>query len=210
MNDTALKNLIAVNIAKFRKQAGLTQLELADKLNYSDKAVSKWERAESCPDIYVLKQIADLFKIRVDDLLSENKNKKIYIGISVEKRIIFPIMACLIIFLLATLVFGMFKMLEVPLERSWLCFIFALPVSFLSFFIFSSVWRKYLLALISASFLIWTMALSLYVTLTLPSSYIFFIIALPIQAIFALGYVLIRIGKKRKNRAHEINEQSAG
>ena len=52
-----IKKIISKNIQTLRKDADLTQSELAERLNYSDKAVSKWERGESVPDIVVLKQI---------------------------------------------------------------------------------------------------------------------------------------------------------
>ena len=64
-----LKMIIAGNIGKLRREAGITQLELAERLNYSDKAVSKWERGESVPDVITLKQVADLFSVSVDYLL---------------------------------------------------------------------------------------------------------------------------------------------
>ena len=54
MDDEKLKYQIGANIAAYRKQAGLTQVGLAEKLNYSDKAVSKWERGESVPDVLTL------------------------------------------------------------------------------------------------------------------------------------------------------------
>ena len=58
MDDEKLKSLIGKNIAMHRKRCGLTQLGLAEKLNYSDKAVSKWERGESVPDVLTLAQLA--------------------------------------------------------------------------------------------------------------------------------------------------------
>ena len=67
-----LKMIIAGNIGKLRREAGMTQLELAEELNYSDKAVSKWERAESVPDISVLKAIAELFEVTVDYLITDH------------------------------------------------------------------------------------------------------------------------------------------
>ena len=70
-----LKVTIANNIANLRKLNGITQSDLAQKLNYSDKAVSKWERGESLPDICVLKQIADSFGVTVDYLLDEHAEK---------------------------------------------------------------------------------------------------------------------------------------
>ena len=63
MND--IKQTIADNLVGYRKKAGLTQQQLAEKLNYSDKAVSKWERAEAIPDVVVLKTIADIYGIKV-------------------------------------------------------------------------------------------------------------------------------------------------
>ena len=66
-----LKENFAVNLSRYRKEAKLTQAELAEKLNYSDKAVSKWERGESVPDIYALKNIADcLCLLRIDHPLA--------------------------------------------------------------------------------------------------------------------------------------------
>ena len=69
MNDEKLKLQIGANIAAYRKRAGLTQAGLGTKLNYSDKAVSKWERGESIPDVLILMQLADLFGITVNDLV---------------------------------------------------------------------------------------------------------------------------------------------
>ena len=66
-----LKLVIAKNIAALRTARGMTQIELAEKLNYSDKAVSKWERGESIPDVLVLKQIADMHGVTVDYLLTD-------------------------------------------------------------------------------------------------------------------------------------------
>jgi transcriptional regulator with XRE-family HTH domain len=67
-----LKTIIARNIIELRRKNNMTQLELAEKLNYTDKAVSKWERGESLPDIAVLKTIADMFGVGLDYLVSED------------------------------------------------------------------------------------------------------------------------------------------
>ena len=67
-----IKPIIAKNITALRQGAKMTQIELAERLNYSDKSVSKWERAESLPDITVLKAIADMFEVPLDYLVREN------------------------------------------------------------------------------------------------------------------------------------------
>ena len=67
-----IKQIVAKNIANLRITHKLTQLELAEKLNYSDKAVSKWERGESIPDVVTLKAIADIFEVTVDYIITEH------------------------------------------------------------------------------------------------------------------------------------------
>ena len=59
MNNDELKLRVGANIARLRKDRGLTQAELAERINYSDKAVSKWERAESLPDVLTLLNLAE-------------------------------------------------------------------------------------------------------------------------------------------------------
>ena len=71
MNDEKLKKQLGANIVTFRKRIGLTQAKLAERLNYSDKAVSKWERGESMPDVLTLVQLAELFDTTVDELLRD-------------------------------------------------------------------------------------------------------------------------------------------
>ena len=65
-----LKYTTASNIINLRQKAGMTQSELAALINYSDKSVSKWERAEAVPDAYVLKKMSEIFGVTVDYLLS--------------------------------------------------------------------------------------------------------------------------------------------
>ena len=60
---TATREIIAENITALRKSARLTQAELAEKLNYSDKAISKWERGDSVPDVLVLAELAELYGV---------------------------------------------------------------------------------------------------------------------------------------------------
>ena len=70
-NENKQQELLAKNLVYYRKASGLTQLELADKFNYSDKSISKWERGEGFPDVFVLKSLADFYGINVDDFYQE-------------------------------------------------------------------------------------------------------------------------------------------
>ena len=104
-----IKQVIAKNIADLRRRDGLTQLDLAEHLNYTDKAVSKWERGESVPDIAVLKQIADLFHVTVDYLVTEEHDSvsgtKQSHSRKKQNRAFITGMSVLLVWLIATVAF---------------------------------------------------------------------------------------------------------
>lgn len=64
-----MKKTLGAMIAELRKAQGMTQLELADKMGVTDKAVSKWERDLSCPDVNSLPNLAAILGVSVDDLM---------------------------------------------------------------------------------------------------------------------------------------------
>ena len=70
------RDIISKNILSLRKKHKLTQAELADKLNYSDKAISKWERGESLPDAEMLYNIAELFGVEIGYLFEEHEDNQ--------------------------------------------------------------------------------------------------------------------------------------
>ena len=71
-----VKEIIAANLASLRKERKMTQQQLAEKLNYSDKAVSRWENAETLPDIETLCKICDIYGVRFEYLLQKEQPKK--------------------------------------------------------------------------------------------------------------------------------------
>ena len=140
-----LKQLIGKNITKLRTSSKLTQAEFAEQLNYTDKAVSKWERGESLPDIVILKQIADMFGVKVDYLLSEHfDDEKPIVG--AEKKIrdrnhfIIALMAIVIVWFLAVFVY--FLADSVSGIYLWQAYLVAVPVSAIVALVFNSIWGK--------------------------------------------------------------------
>lgn len=76
MTETEFRKNLADNLIKFRKLSGLTQTELADCINYSNKSVSKWERGEGIPDVYMLMNISGVFDITVSELIGQTEMSK--------------------------------------------------------------------------------------------------------------------------------------
>ena len=105
-----LKENIAKNLVELRTQAKLTQLQLAEMLNYSDKAVSKWERGEAIPDLRVLIRLSEIYGISLDDIV---KGESVAPKVQPKRRIsgvraFIVAMAAVLVWFVATLVFMLF------------------------------------------------------------------------------------------------------
>lgn len=217
MNDEKLKKQIGANIVSYRKRLGMTQAKLAENLNYSDKAVSKWERGESAPDVLTLIQLAELFDVTVNDLivdpnaLPENTGAvERVMGRAVEKtlkrkadkRIILRLSSVLVWFV-ALLSFVVVSSLNIP--KSWMAFIYAIPVDAIVLLSLRSAWQdfRWNQGLISA--IMWGGILSLYLSLLVFAG-------LNIWRLFLLGVpgqlaVLLWFRLYRKNPKEDENGQ---
>ncbi len=197
-----IKLNIAQNIVSLRKKHDLTQIELAEKLNYSDKAISKWERAESTPDITVLKTIADLFGVTVDYLIRSKHdeseepsgdNSAIIEHIK-RRRVIVTIMSVLLVWVIATL---LFVILDLCLKDSWgqyLCFAYAVPTGALVWLVFNSIWHNRRMNYIIISIMTWTLLFAIHLSGLFGGVNIWqiYLLGIPGQIIIALWSVIGR------------------
>lgn len=162
MNSENLKIIIGNNIAVYRKRAGMTQADLAQKLNFTDKAVSKWERGDSVPDVATLVALAELFDITVNDLLVESEI--LPLEPVPEKRrankCVIQILVSLLVWFVALLTYVVLD--SIGVTRSWLGFFYAVPVNALVLLCLRSAWRKYNLNHLLISVMVWGTLISLY------------------------------------------------
>lgn len=199
MEEKQIKQNFAQNLIYYRKKFGLTQLQLANKLNYSDKAISKWENGDTLPDIVVFSSIADFFKITVNDLIKKPVKQDIDDVVSTKSRVLIMILSCGLCWLVALITFFMLFMFT-DLDRIWLAFIFALPATFIVLVVFSSLWYKEIFQCISTSGLLWTVALSISLCFfRYSSSWFIYIVAALLQVLFILWY-LFRYLQFRRNK----------
>mgnify|MGYP003308780749 CR=1 FL=1 len=188
-----LRDIIAKNICELRTRAGLTQAGLAERLNYSDKAVSKWERAESIPDVFVLKEIAELFGVNVDYLLSSEHTPEcapLISGAIKRNRFIVSALAAMLVWLIATYAFIQMN-ISAPNSAlpAWMTFIYALPISSVVVLVFNSVWGRKRLNYLIISILVWTLILSVYLTalsLGAGNFWMIFFLGIPAEIIIIL------------------------
>ena len=215
MDAEKLKLQIGSNIASYRKRAGLTQAGLAEKLNYSDKAVSKWERGESMPDVTTLVQLAEQFDITVNDLVVDpnalpgnpGKLEKAMTQVSekalkrkANKNIILALSSTLVWFvaLLAFVLLSSFDFLE---KYSCLLFFYAIPANAIVLLSLRSAWRDFRWNKALISIIVWGSLLSIYVTLQAAFRYNFwkvFLLGIPGQIAIYLWFRMFHPAKNSK------------
>lgn len=193
-----IKPIIAKNIADLRLSSGMTQIELAEKLNYSDKAVSKWERADSIPDIAVLKRIADLFGVTLDYLVTKEHEQEQCNTKQDKKRVVhnhgfITGISVLLVWLVAMMIFvvieSVFKNLSYQPDTVFplhlLSFVYAVPLSMIVWLVFNSIWFSSRRNFLIISILMWSAIAAIYLTL-LPfgiNVWLIFLLGIPGQLI---------------------------
>ena len=184
-----LKQIVAKNITDLRLSRSMTQLQLAETLHYSDKAVSKWERGESLPDIAVLKEIAELFGITLDDLVREEHPEPLRPSAAKQRsRGWITGMCILLVWLIATFIFVVFSLLPGAGGLWWLAFVWAVPVSMIVWLIMNSIWFNQRLNYVIISLLVWSFLAAVYLTfLSLGMNpWLIFILGIPGQLIILM------------------------
>ena len=198
-----LKPIIAKNITDLRVAAGMTQIDLAEKLNYTDKAVSKWERGESVPDVSVMLRIAELFDVTIDYIVHEHETIRPVPELKKEKfrnRGLITGISVMLVWFIATAVFIFADIFSVPTELRWLVFVWAVPVASVVWLVMNSVWFKNKLNYVIISLLVWSGLASIYLTLLVSgidmfNIWIVFILGIPGQII-----ILLWSGIKRRKK----------
>lgn len=186
-----IKQVIAKNLSELRKKNNMTQFELAEKLNYTDKAVSKWERGESVPDIAVLKEIASIFSVTVDYLITDDHSEKedrerIYTERQRRNHRIIAAMSSVLVWFIATFAFVNIGLISKSISNHWLAFVYAVPVTFIVLLVLNAIWGKRKLTFILVSFLIWSIIITIYLTAFSHNLWQLFIIGIPAQVIICL------------------------
>jgi len=190
--DNNFKMTVAQNIFYLRTQNQMTQLDLASKLNYSDKAISKWERGDGVPDAYVLKKIATLFGVTVDYILTEHSEQERKVDTKPSQK--FKAMLANVIMIgIATLALLVFIILAIiTKDYHWQIFIYAIPAIIIVGIVFSYILKNKIMGIISVSGLVWSILLVVYFALwSLRNEYATWMILLlgvPIQLIVIFSF----------------------
>ncbi len=220
MNDEKLKEQIGANIALYRKRSGLTQAGLAARINYSDKAISKWERGESIPDVLTLMLLAEQFEITVNELLSDpnalpedgdpGKLEKAMSTVSekalkrkANKNVILALSSTLVWFI-ALLVFVVISSFDIP--YSWVAFLYAIPVNAVVLLSLRSAWHDFRWNRWLISLIIWGFLISIHASLVVFlkfNMWRMFLLGIPGEIATMLWFRLFSSGREEKTPENE-------
>lgn len=158
MEKLEIKNILSQNLIFLRKHHKLTQGELAEKINYSDKTISKWENGDALPDVETLYLIAKFYNVTIDALLSEELQKTVTTKKSKTSKqhvnkIIITLLSVLLVWLIAVVIHIQLNL--VFNINLWILYIVALPLSMIVLLVFNCIWGRRHLTFIILSALVW-------------------------------------------------------
>ena len=198
-----LKDKIAKNLVHLRTQAKLTQVQLAEMLNYSDKAVSKWERGEAIPDLRVLVQLASIYNVSLDDIVrADAAQKRLLPKLTIRaKRVLICVLLAVLVWFVATAVFAIFYLIDYTQKEAYLVFAVAPFVMSVVLLAFSVKWGTRTTTAIATSLLLWTAVLLCHIFVDKYAKYdkifILYVVAGVFEILIILWFVLRYITRKK-------------
>lgn len=189
-----IREIIGENLASLRKEAKLTQLELAEKFNYSDKAVSKWEKGDTIPDIETLYNLCQFYGVTLDYLTHKGSpsEKQKYIlqkkG-DFRKKVLITLLLLMIVWMIATIAF---VYTSIGMNQGyWQSFIWAVPASCLLVLgVNRRLFRSSTLSFACESIGIWSLLASFYFLFLDLNPWPIFLLGIPLQAALGMWYFM--------------------
>jgi len=161
-NNIEINQKIAKNLMNYRKAAGLTQAEVAEKIHYSDKSVSKWESGNGVPDVYTLIQLAKLYGVGINAFLGEETDVK-QINKSRSLHVLIMLLSSGIVWLVAIFSFVTLQLLK-PGFAWWLFYLYAVLVNGIVLLVYASLWKHRLINFLSVTTIIWVSLVCIFLT----------------------------------------------
>ena len=192
--------IIGNNIRELRKINQMTQTDLAEKLNYSNKAVSRWESGEVIPDVQTLNKICQLFEIPISNIFEEKlqteKVKKEY-KFRMGNKMAITLLAIMLVWLIATVIYVYSKITFN--DNFWQVFLWAVPISCIVGIVFNSIWGRKFLNFVLISILVWSTLACLFVQFIQYNMWLIFIVGIPVQISIVLWSNIHRHPKKEES-----------
>ena len=190
-----IKELVPQNLVALRKQKNLTQIELAEKINYSDKAISRWEKGEVMPNYEILEQLAEIYQVPFTYFFEEHELESNKTNNQKETNIYIAAILSMILVVWTVVVLAFFIIKYLTNVYYFMLFVWAAPLTILAIKFGLARWFKDRFYIITSSLLFWTTLLAIYFQLFKLNLWSIFLLGIPVQ----LTIILIDFIKKIRN-----------
>lgn len=183
-----IREIVRENLVKLRKERKLTQIELSQKIGYSDKAISRWETGEVTPDIETLDALAELYGVPIAaffEKYTEEHPQPAEERRQLVRKIAVSLLSIVCVWYIA--IIGYSRLDVLFHGQNWLIFIWAIPISFAVAIFCNAKWGRRLIGLILASGLCWTLLLAVYLQFAEFHTFMTFVSGVPVQ----IGIILL-------------------
>jgi transcriptional regulator with XRE-family HTH domain len=190
INMEDIKEVISQNIATIRKKRKLTQVELSEKLNYSDKAISRWEKGESLPDIETLHKLSEILDVPVASFFEENAFAKQEFAKkkNLPNKIIVALLSCLVVWIIATILYVyVYTYSDI---KFWQAFIWAIPATTIILSYYNKIWGWPRISIFLHSATMWSLLTAMYCQFLNYNIWIMFLLGALVQVIIVLNYFI--------------------
>lgn len=193
-----LEKIVAANITELRKSRQFTQLELAEKLNYSDKTISKWERGDGLPDLKTICKMAEIFDVSVDYFVTEGASDEIN-KFSAPKQergyhILISLLCTAGIWIVAAIFYA--YTLSYRGRNVWTVFIWSIPLSAILLYRLNLKWGKRKYEIIYTSIFCWTLLTAIFLQFLKYNIWPIFLVGVPVQVALIL-WTILRVKYKK-------------
>ena len=188
-NISEINQKVAKNLIAYRKAAGLTQAEVAEKIHYSDKSVSKWESGNGIPDVYTLVQLAELYGVTVNAFLEDEveiRRKEKSFGL----QILIMLLSSGIVWLAAIFSFTILQIVR-PHGTWWLIYLYAVLANAIVMLVYAAIWKHRIINFLSVTTIVWMGLSCCYFTIypflkDTAGLWCIFLVGVPLQALAIL------------------------
>ena len=201
-----IREIVSNNLINLRKASGLTQVELAKKINYSDKAISRWEKGEVLPDLETIYALSEIYDVDTSAILKKPKlqdntiNKKL-----IKQNLLSQIFLICEIWLILSFVF---TYIHITKQISiWQIFVWGIPATSIILIIFNKKNQTNISSFIYGTILIWSLIVCFYLHLIDSNPWYMFFIGIPLQGLIIIRYLfnykqsnIIKFKNKKKSK----------
>ena len=183
-----LREIVSKNIINLRKENNLTQVELAKKINYSDKAISRWEKGEVLPDLETIQTLSEIFNVPMSEILEKKEDfKKSKLSTPTKQEVLSQIFIICEIWTILSVIYAYLNISKG--ENIWQIFMWGIPATALILLVLNRKRKDNILSFVYGTIFVWSTITCLFLHMLNSCPWYIFVLGVPIQGMLIVRYL---------------------